>query len=173
MKLLISGGGTGGHVFPAIAIADAVKCLVPDVEILFVGALGKIEMQKVPEAIFIVDPRKELNAIKEARILGIPVFGIVDTNCDPDDVDYVIPANDDAIRAVKLITYVLGNAIIEAQGGVVEKFEDDEEVNLDLVVPEEIKVEEATIKKANEEGIVILSSHKTAYQLALEIGRLI
>ena len=86
---------------------------------------GISEMQKVPEAIFIVDPRKEINAIREARKLGIPVFGIVDTNCDPDDVDYVIPANDDAMRAVKLITHVIGNAIIEAQGGVVEKFEED------------------------------------------------
>lgn len=94
----------------------------------FLGGIK--EMQKLPEAIFIVDPRKERNAILEARILGIPVFGIVDTNCDPDDVDYVIPANDDAIRAVKLITWVMGNAVIEAQGGVVEKFEDSEEVNM-------------------------------------------
>lgn len=94
----------------------------------FLGGIK--EMQKLPEAIFIVDPRKERNAILEARILNIPVFGIVDTNCDPDDVDYVIPANDDAIRAVKLITWVMGNAVIEAQGGVVEKFEDAEEVNM-------------------------------------------
>jgi len=94
----------------------------------FLGGIK--DMQKVPEALFIVDPRKERNAILEARILNIPVFGIVDTNCDPDDVDYVIPANDDAIRAVKLISYVMGNAIIEAQGGVVEKFEDSEEVNM-------------------------------------------
>lgn len=94
----------------------------------FLGGIK--EMQKLPEAIFIVDPRKERNAILEARILNIPVFGIVDTNCDPDDVDYVIPANDDAIRAVKLITWVMGNAVIEAQGGVVEKFEDSEEVNM-------------------------------------------
>lgn len=115
----------------------------------FLGGIA--EMQKVPEAIFIVDPRKELNAIKEARILGIPVFGIVDTNCDPDDVDYVIPANDDAIRAVKLITYVLGNAVIEAQGGVVEKFEDDEEVNLDEAIPEEVKEEKEAPKKVVKE----------------------
>lgn len=94
----------------------------------FLGGIK--EMQKLPEAIFIVDPRKERNAILEARILNIPVFGIVDTNCDPDDVDYVIPANDDAIRAVKLITWVMGNAVVEAQGGVVEKFEDAEEVNM-------------------------------------------
>ncbi len=92
---------------------------------------GIKNMQKLPEALYIVDPKKEINAIREARILGIPVFGIVDTNCDPDDVDYVIPANDDAIRAVKLITHILGNAIIEAQGGIVEKYEDDDEVDLD------------------------------------------
>jgi small subunit ribosomal protein S2 len=89
----------------------------------FLGGIK--DMKKLPEAIFIVDPRKERNAILEARKLNIPVFGIVDTNCDPDDVDYIIPANDDAIRAVKLITWVMGNAIIEAQGGVVEKFEED------------------------------------------------
>ena len=93
--------------------------------------LGGIkEMTKVPEALFIVDPRKEHNAILEARRLNIPVFGIVDTNCDPDDVDYVIPANDDAIRAVKLVAHVMTNAIIEAQGGTVEKFE-DEVINID------------------------------------------
>ncbi len=89
----------------------------------FLGGIK--EMKKVPEAIFIVDPRKERNAILEARKLGIKVFGIVDTNCDPDDVDFIIPANDDAIRAVKLIAWVMGNAVIEAQGGVVEKFEDE------------------------------------------------
>ncbi|MBE0701444.1 MAG: 30S ribosomal protein S2 [Acholeplasmataceae bacterium] len=89
----------------------------------FLGGIK--EMKKVPEAIFIVDPRKERNAILEARKLKIPVFGIVDTNCDPDDVDHIIPANDDAIRAVKLITWVMGNAVIEAQGGVVEKYEDE------------------------------------------------
>lgn len=92
--------------------------------------LGGIkEMKSLPQALFIIDPRKEHNAILEARKLNIPVFGIVDTNCDPDDVDYVIPANDDAIRAVKLVTWVMNNAVIEANGGVVEKFE-DESLNL-------------------------------------------
>ena len=95
----------------------------------FLGGIK--EMKKLPDALFIVDPRKEHNAILEARKLNIPVFGIVDTNCDPDDVDYVIPANDDAIRAVKLVTWVMGNAVIEANGGVVEKFDDSQEqVNL-------------------------------------------
>ena len=106
--------------------------------------LGGIkEMTKVPEALFIVDPRKEHNAILEARKLNIPVFGIVDTNCDPDDVDYVIPANDDAIRAVKLVAHVMTNAIIEAQGGTVERF-DDEVINID---EEMNKTEEAREEK--------------------------
>jgi small subunit ribosomal protein S2 len=94
----------------------------------FLGGIK--DMQKLPQAVYVVDPRTEEIAVKEARRLGIPVFGIVDTNCDPEMVDYIIPANDDAIRAVKLITWVMGNAVIEAQGGVVEKFE-EEEVTID------------------------------------------
>ena len=78
---------------------------------------GIRDMEKLPQAMFIVDPIKEEIAIREAKKLNIPVFGIVDTNCDPDMVDYVIPANDDAIRAVKLITGVMANAIVEANGG--------------------------------------------------------
>ena len=78
---------------------------------------GIREMNRLPQALFIVDPSKEEIAIREARKLNIPVFGIVDTNCDPDMVDYVIPGNDDVIRAVKLITGVMANAIVEANGG--------------------------------------------------------
>ena len=78
---------------------------------------GIREMNKLPGALFIVDPTKEEIAIREARKLNIPVFGIVDTNCDPDMVDYVIPGNDDAIRSVKLMVSVLTNAIVEANGG--------------------------------------------------------
>ena len=78
---------------------------------------GIRDMRKLPQALYIVDPSKEEIAIREARKLNIPVFGIVDTNCDPDMVDYVIPGNDDAIRAVKLITGVMANAIVEANGG--------------------------------------------------------
>ena len=107
----------------------------------FLGGIK--EMKKTPDALFIVDPRKEHNAILEARKLNIPVFGIVDTNCDPDDVDYVIPANDDAIRAVKLVTWVMGNAVIEANGGVVEKFEETEDVNLNEEIQKEKPVKEA------------------------------
>ena len=88
---------------------------------------GIREMKKLPQAMVIVDPRTEDIAIKEARILGIPVFGIVDTNCDPDMVDYVIPGNDDAVRSVKLLIGVLTNAVAEANGNEVVDFvsEDD------------------------------------------------
>jgi len=80
--------------------------------------LGGIkDMKKLPGALFVVDPRKERNAILEARKLGIPVVAIVDTNCDPDEVDYVIPGNDDAIRAVKLIASKIADAVIEANQG--------------------------------------------------------
>ena len=87
--------------------------------------LGGIrDMKGMPGAIFVVDPKKEKIAVREARILGIPVVGIVDTNCDPDDVDYIIPANDDAIRAVKLIAGRMADAIIEANQG--ESFDEGE-----------------------------------------------
>ncbi len=77
---------------------------------------GIRNMEKLPSALIIVDPKKEINAIREARKLNIPVFGVVDTNCDPDDVDYVIPGNDDAVRSVKVMLGVLTNAICEAKG---------------------------------------------------------
>jgi len=78
--------------------------------------LGSLkEMTRVPDALYVVDPRKEQIAVREARRLGIPIVAIVDTNCDPDEVDYVIPGNDDAIRAIALITRTLGNAIIEGK----------------------------------------------------------
>ena len=78
---------------------------------------GVKDMKKLPGAMFIVDPRKEKNAIAEARKLGIPVVAIVDTNCDPDEVDYVIPGNDDAIRAIKLISSTMANAVLEGKQG--------------------------------------------------------
>ncbi len=90
---------------------------------------GIREMYKLPDALYIVDPSKEEIAIREARKLHIPVFGIVDTNCDPDMVDYVIPGNDDAIRAVKLITGVMANAICEAQGDKLVDYVKDADKN--------------------------------------------
>ena len=82
---------------------------------------GMKDMPELPGAMFVVDPRKENIAIQEAHRLGIPVFGIVDTNCDPEELDYAIPGNDDAIRAVKLITGAMANAIIEARQGAEEE----------------------------------------------------
>ena len=90
---------------------------------------GIREMKRMPQAMIIVDPRKEEIAIKEARILGIPVFGIVDTNCDPDMVDYVIPGNDDAVRSVKLIIGALTNAIAEVNGNEVIDYISEEDKN--------------------------------------------
>ena len=87
---------------------------------------GMKDMPELPGAMFVVDPRKENIAIQEAHRLGIPVFGIVDTNCDPEELDYAIPGNDDAIRAVKLITGVMANAIIEARQGAEEEVEEVE-----------------------------------------------
>ncbi len=88
-------------------------------------------MTKLPEAVIIVDSTKEYNAIREARKLGIPVFGLIDTNCDPDDVDYVLPANDDAVRSIKVVLGALTNAIIEANGGTLVDYvsEDDKKVS--------------------------------------------
>jgi small subunit ribosomal protein S2 len=81
--------------------------------------LGGIkEMKKLPSAMFVVDPRKEKIAVSEARKLGIPIVAIVDTNCDPDEIDYIIPGNDDAIRAVKLISATIANAVIEGRQGL-------------------------------------------------------
>ncbi len=92
--------------------------------------LGGIkEMTEIPGVIFLVDPKKEHIAVQEARKLNIPIIGLVDTNCDPNDVDYVIPGNDDAIRAVKLMTDVMANAIIEGrQGESLEVSSDEEQV---------------------------------------------
>ena len=93
--------------------------------------LGGIkDMPAMPGAIFVVDPKKEKIAVREARILGIPVVGMVDTNCDPDDVDYIIPANDDAIRAVKLITSKMAEAVIEAKQG--ESFDEGTEAEAEV-----------------------------------------
>ncbi len=122
---------------------------------------GIRNMEKLPQALIIVDPKKEINAIREARKLNIPVFGVVDTNCDPDDVDFVIPGNDDAVRSIKVMLGVITNAICEANGLEIvdyvtedekkedtpkdkaetkkDKKEEIEEVKVDETVLEEIK----------------------------------
>lgn len=92
---------------------------------------GLKEMRKIPDIIYIVDPRKERIAVAEANKLGIPIVAIVDTNCDPDPIDYVIPGNDDAIRSIKLITSVIANAYLEGREGApltTEEVESSEEM---------------------------------------------
>ena len=116
---------------------------------------GIREMKRMPQAMVIVDPRKEEIAIKEARILGIPVFGIVDTNCDPDMVDYVIPGNDDAVRAVKLLVGVLTNAIAEAKGlELIDYISEDDKNKEEKPEVEEAKEEKKTKKATKKEEVV-------------------
>ncbi len=105
---------------------------------------GVKEMKKLPGALFIVDPRKERNAIAEARKLHIPVVAIVDTNCDPDEVDYVIPGNDDAIRAIRLIAATMANAVVEGRQG--------EEMAAPEVTTEATEAVEAVEETAEEEA---------------------
>ena len=101
----------------------------------FLGGIK--EMEKLPDVLFVIDPKNEKIAVNEARILGIPVVGVVDTNCDPDEVDIAIPGNDDAIRAVKLLTGTIANAIVEAKQGEQVEVEESE-----AVVEETVEVEE-------------------------------
>ena len=108
----------------------------------------KKEMENIPDIIFLVDPKKEATAIAEAKKLNIPVVGLVDTNCNPEDLDYPIPGNDDAIRAVKLIADVMANAIIEGKQG--ETFEDAQEVAEEVSENAEKSMEEV-VEETTEE----------------------
>jgi len=111
-------------------------------------------MTKLPNALIIVDPKKEINAIREARKLNIPVFGLVDTNCDPDDVDFVIPGNDDAVRSVKVVLGVLTNAICEAKGlEIVDYITEEERPKKETkpVAPKREVREEAPVEEEKEE----------------------
>ena len=111
---------------------------------------GIREMTKLPQALIIVDPRKEYNAIKEARKLNIPVFGLVDTNCDPDDVDYVIPGNDDAVRSIKVLLGVLTNAICEANNLEIVDYVTEEDKNKKNASMEELIKDEVIDEKVKE-----------------------
>ena len=108
---------------------------------------GIRNMTKLPNALIIVDPKKEINAIREARKLNIPVFGIVDTNCDPDDVDFVIPGNDDAVRAVKVVLGVLNNAICEVNGLEIVDYVTEEDKKDTKAETKAVKVEEVKEEK--------------------------
>ena len=131
---------------------------------------GIYEMSTLPQAIFVVDPHEERTAVLEAKRLHIPVFGIVDTNCDPDDVDYVIPANDDAIRSLKLIIAKMADALIEGAGGVVETPAEEviakefaqEDAPQEEVVVEMVTKEEAPAEESEETPEQDLSSLKVA-----------
>jgi len=124
---------------------------------------GIKEMRKIPNAIFVIDPRIEHNAVLEARKLNIPVFGIIDTNSNPDDVDYVIPANDDAVRSVSLIVACIADAIVESKGGVpvVAYLKDEGEA---ITMTEVIKQTE----KENEEKLKKIRAERQARQEAFE-----
>ena len=113
---------------------------------------GIREMEKLPQAVVIVDSTKEYNAIREANILGIPVFGLIDTNCDPDNIDYVIPGNDDAVKSVKVILGVLNNAAAEALGlEVVDYVTEDESRKQVKNYDKPMKKEERKSEKVKEE----------------------
>ena len=113
---------------------------------------GIREMNKLPQALIIVDSMKEENAIKEARKLGIPVFGIIDTNCDPDLVDYVIPGNDDAVRAIKVVLGVLTNAIIEVKGGTIVDYVTEDESRKNVRQTEKVN-KKAEVKAEKKEVV--------------------
>ena len=121
---------------------------------------GIRNMEKLPSALIIVDPKKEINAIREARKLNIPVFGVVDTNCDPDDVDFVIPGNDDAVRSVKVMLGVLTNAICEARGLELVDYVTEEE---------KPKRDNKNVKSVKEVFVESLDNEKTKEEIKEEI----
>ena len=108
---------------------------------------GMADMPSLPDAIFVVDPRKEEIAVNEAKKLNIPIIAMVDTNCDPDDIDYVIPSNDDAIRAIRLIASTLADAVLEGNQG-----EDDEDASEELATDEDLEKVAAQFASENEEA---------------------
>ena len=134
---------------------------------------GIREMKKAPQAMVIVDPRKEEIAIKEAHILGIPVFGIVDTNCDPDVVDYVIPGNDDAVRAVKLIIGALTNAIAEVNGNEVIDYVTEDEKTKDFKKnsKKSFKEDKKEFKKEVKEEKKVVKEEKKEVEQVKEISK--
>lgn len=132
------------EVLPKKEIVELTK--EKDRLVKFLGGIK--EMKRVPDAMFVVDPRKERIAIAEGIKLNIPIVGIVDTNCDPDEIDYIIPANDDAIRAVKLLTSKMADAIIEGRQGdeSAEDIQQEEKVEETPETPKASESEEVTEK---------------------------
>ena len=166
--------------------ADGIFELLPKKEVIGLkkeyDKLNKVlcgirNMEKLPQAIIVVDPKKEINAIREARKLNIPVFGVVDTNCDPDDVDYVIPGNDDAVRSIKVMLGVLNNAICEANGLEIADYVTEDEKKEDTPKDktevkkdkkeaiEEVKVDETVLEEIKEMEKVDELESKTLAEL--------
>jgi len=133
--------------FDALPKKEVIK-IRKEYEKLNKNLRGIREMKRMPQAMVIVDPKKEEIAIKEAHILGIPVFGIVDTNCDPDLVDYVIPGNDDAVRSVKLLIGALTNAIAEVNGNEIIDYISEEDKN---AKPEKKTTKKEATSEVNDE----------------------
>ena len=141
---------------------------------------GIRDMKKLPQALVIVDPKKEEIAIKEARILNIPVFGVVDTNCDPDMVDYVIPGNDDAVRSVKLLIGALTNAIAEVNGNeVIDYISEEDKAKKDKKEKKEAKKEvrkenkkEVKEVKAEEKKEVVEEKKETTKEEAVDYSKM-
>ncbi len=131
---------------------------------------GIREMKKLPDALIIVDPKKEEIAIKEARILGIPVFGVVDTNCDPDMTDYPIPGNDDAVRSVKVMIGALANAIAEVNGcEMIDYLTDEDKNKASKKEKKEAKeIKEATPVKEEKEEVV---NNKEAFKEEVDYSK--
>jgi len=123
---------------------------------------GIREMEKLPQAIVIVDSTKEYNAIREANILGIPVFGLIDTNCDPDNIDYVIPGNDDAVKSIKVILGALNNAAAEALGLEVVDYVTEDESR------KQVKAFEKTVKKEDKKVEKIQKEEKVEVKEVIE-----
>ncbi|MGN0993452.1 MAG: 30S ribosomal protein S2, partial [Bacilli bacterium] len=144
-------------IFEALPKKEVIK-IRKEYDKLNKNLRGIRNMKKVPNALIIVDPRAEETAIKEARKLKIPVFGIVDTNCDPDMVDYVIPANDDAVRAVKLVIGALTNAIAEVNGNEI----------MDCISPEDAK---KSAKKEQNKEVKENKKEETAKETKKEVKK--
>lgn len=155
-----------------------VASLKKEYEKLNKNLCGIREMTKLPQAIIIVDSTKEYNAIHEAKLLGIPVFGLIDTNCDPDDVDYVIPGNDDAVRSIKVVLGALTNAIVEANGGVLVDYVSEDETkknsrNFEKVfehknkIKKDVKEEKEVIEEVIEEEKPEVTKKETKIDLSI------
>ena len=153
--------------------ADGTFELLPKKEVSLIkkeyeklnNLLGGIrQMEKLPDAIIIVDPKKEINAIREARKLNIPIFGLVDTNCDPDDVDFVIPGNDDAVRAVKVVLGVLNNAVCEGKNLPLVDYVTEEEPK--AKEEKETNIEEKAVKEVKKEEVEAIKEEKETSELS-------